>query len=78
MPSSVVAATAQNRRVDLAGASVGELLALSREILAELRRRGVIRSGNAPAATTLNCSCRGRLPGTLASPAQQSYAHRGA
>jgi hypothetical protein len=28
---------------------IGELLALSRRILAELRERGVIRTGNAPA-----------------------------
>lgn len=34
--------------IDLTGASVGELGRLYRAILAELRRRGVIRTGNAP------------------------------
>jgi hypothetical protein len=36
-------------RIDLGDLGIGELLALSRRILAEPRRRGVIRSGNAPA-----------------------------
>src|SRR5205814_1182800 len=40
---------------ELAALATGELLALSRAILAELRHREVIRSGNAPA---------GRLRGT--------------
>jgi hypothetical protein len=35
--------------MDLGEVSVGELLSLSRAIVAELRRREVIRSGNAPA-----------------------------
>ena len=33
---------------DLRGLRIGELLALSRSVLAELRRRGVIRTSNAP------------------------------
>jgi Family of unknown function (DUF6998) len=33
---------------DLHGLRIGELLALSRSVLAELRRRGVVRTANAP------------------------------
>jgi hypothetical protein len=36
-------------RTDLSGPTVRQLLKLHREILAELRRRSVVRSGNAPA-----------------------------
>ena len=35
--------------MNLGEMTVGELLSFSRAILAELRRRGVIRTGNAPA-----------------------------
>jgi hypothetical protein len=58
---------------DLAKLSTGELLALSRLILAELRRRGVIRSGNAPAgdyAELLVCVSTG---GELAPASQKSW-----
>jgi hypothetical protein len=50
-------------RIDLGDLGIGELLALSRRILAELRRRGVIRSGNAPAGddvSSLMTQHRGR------------------
>jgi hypothetical protein len=36
------------RRIDLERLTVGELLALSRQSLQELKRRGVVRTGNAP------------------------------
>lgn len=45
-------------RIDLGDLGIGELLALSRRILAELRHRGVIRSGNAPAGDYAGL-CRG-------------------
>ena len=58
--------------IDLAGLRTGELLALSRAILAELRR-GVIRTGNAPAgdyAELLVCVATG---GELAPNSQASW-----
>src|SRR5438552_10381408 len=59
--------------VDLARESVGDLLALSREILAELRRRGVIRSGNAPVGDYAELLVQRATAGELAPGSQHSY-----
>jgi hypothetical protein len=53
--------------------SVGELLALSCGILAELRRRGVIRSGNAPAGDYAELLVQRATEGTLAPSSQKSW-----
>jgi hypothetical protein len=53
--------------------SVGELLSLSRAILAELRRRGVIRSGNAPAGDYAELLVLRAAGGELAPNSQQSW-----
>lgn len=57
----------------LAKMSVGELLGLSRRILAELRRRGVIRSGNAPAGDYAELLVQRASGGELAANAQKSW-----
>ena len=49
LDTELVSKLEHRARIDLGDLGIGELLALSRRILAELRRRGVIRSGNAPA-----------------------------
>ncbi len=51
----------------------GALLALSREILAELRRQGVIRSGNAPAGDYAETLVQRSVGGSLAPPSQRSW-----
>jgi hypothetical protein len=62
------------RRVNrLADLSVGELLALSRAILAELRSRGVIRSGNAPAGDYAELLVQRATHGELAPNSQRSW-----
>ena len=53
--------------------SVSELLARSRAILAELRRRNVIRSGNAPAGDYAELLVQRATGGTLAPPTQKSW-----
>ena len=53
--------------------SVEELLALSRGILAELRRRGVIRSGNAPAGDYAELLVQRATEGELAPNSQKSW-----
>jgi hypothetical protein len=53
--------------------STGELLALSRGILAELRQRGVIRSGNAPAGDYAELLVQQAAGGQLASNSQRSW-----
>jgi hypothetical protein len=53
--------------------SVGELLALSRRILAELRRRGIIRSGNAPAGDYAELLVQRATGGELAPSSQKSW-----
>jgi hypothetical protein len=57
----------------LADLSVGELLAFSRRILAELRRRGVIRSGNAPAGDYAELLVQLATGGELAPGSQRSW-----
>lgn len=57
----------------LAELSVGDLLALSRGILAELRRRGVIRSGNAPAGDYAELLVQRATEGELAPNSQKSW-----
>jgi hypothetical protein len=57
----------------LADLSVGELLALSRRILAELRRRGIIRSGNAPAGHYAELLVQRATGGELAPGSQKSW-----
>ena len=51
----------------------GELLALSRGILAELRHRGVIRSGNAPAGDYAELLVQQATGGQLAPNSQRSW-----
>jgi hypothetical protein len=58
---------------DLATLSTGQLLALSRMILAELRRREVIRSGNAPAGDYAELLVKVATGGELASASQKSW-----
>jgi hypothetical protein len=53
--------------------SVGELLALSRRVLAELRRRGAIRSGNAPAGDYAEVLVERATNGELAPNSQRSW-----
>lgn len=53
--------------------SAGELLALSRGILAELRERGVIRSGNAPAGDYAELLVQRATNGELAPNSQRSW-----
>lgn len=57
----------------LAARTTGELLALSRGILAELRHRGVIRSGNAPAGDYAELLVQRATGGELAPNAQKSW-----
>jgi hypothetical protein len=57
----------------LAELTTGELLALSRGILAELRRRGVIRSGNAPAGDYAELLVQRATGGELAPNSQKSW-----
>jgi hypothetical protein len=59
-------------RLDLTGASVGELGRLYRSILAELRRRGVIRTGNAPVGDYAEWLVARASGGTLAPNTSQS------
>jgi hypothetical protein len=60
-------------RINLGDLGVGELLALSRRILAELRRRGVIRSGNAPAGDYAELLVQRATSGELAPNSQKSW-----
>jgi hypothetical protein len=60
-------------RIDLGDLGIGELLALSRRILAELRRRGVIRSGNAPAGDYAELLVQRATSGELAPNSQKSW-----
>jgi hypothetical protein len=57
----------------LADLTTGELLALSRGILAELRHRGVIRSGNAPAGDYAELLVQQATEGELAPNSQRSW-----
>jgi hypothetical protein len=59
--------------VDLGAMATGELLGLSRAILAELRRRGVIRTGNAPAGDYAELLVRVATGGELAPNSQRSW-----
>lgn len=63
-------APAQATPADL---TTGELLALSRGILAELRHRGVIRSGNAPAGDYAELLVQQATGGELAPNSQRSW-----
>jgi hypothetical protein len=58
---------------DLADRSIGELLGLSRQILRELRDRGVIRSGNAPAGDYAELLVQRATGGELAPNSQRSW-----
>jgi hypothetical protein len=57
----------------LAKLSTGQLLALSRLILAELRHREVIRSGNAPTGDYAELLVRVATGGELAPASQKSW-----
>lgn len=60
-------------RIDLGHLGIGELLALSRRILAELRGRGVIRSGNAPAGDYAELLVQHATSGELAPSSQKGW-----
>ena len=68
-----MSSTADTAHMDLADKRTGELLALSRAILAELRRRGVIRTGNAPAGDYAELLVRVATGGELAANSQKSW-----
>ena len=59
--------------MNLSELSVGELLALSRRILSELRERGVIRTGNAPAGDYAELLVQRTTEGDLAPNSQKSW-----
>jgi hypothetical protein len=59
--------------VNLGEMTVGELLSFSRGILAELRRRGVIRTGNAPAGDYAELLVQRATDGELAPNSQKSW-----
>ena len=59
--------------IDVSALGIGELLALSRAILAELRRRGVIRTGNAPAGDYAELLVQRATSGELAPNSQKSW-----
>lgn len=59
--------------MSLRESTVENLLSLSREILAELRRRGVIRSGNAPAGDYAELLVQRATQGELAPNSQKSW-----
>ena len=59
--------------MNLRALRTGELLALSRAILAELRERGVIRTGNAPAGDYAELLVRVATGGELAPNSQRSW-----
>lgn len=64
---------ADTEGVNLTPMRTGELLALSRAILAELRHRGVIRTGNAPAGDYAELLVRVATEGELAANSQKSW-----
>src|SRR5436190_21999867 len=57
----------------LAELTTGERLALSRSILADLRTRGVVRSGNAPAGDYAELLVQRATAGKLAPNSQRSW-----
>jgi hypothetical protein len=59
--------------IDLSTRTIGELLAWSRAILRELRRRGVVRSGNAPAGDYAELLVQRATNGELAPNSQPSW-----
>ena len=59
--------------MNLSELTVGELLALSRRILSELRQRGVIRTGNAPAGDYAELLVQRATSGELAPNSQKSW-----
>jgi hypothetical protein len=59
--------------MNLGEMTVGELLSFSRGILAELRRRGVIRTGNAPAGDYAELLVQRATDGELAPNSQKSW-----
>jgi len=59
--------------MELRDMRVGELLALSRAVLSELKRRGVIRTGNAPAGDYAELLVQRATGGELAPNSQASW-----
>jgi hypothetical protein len=59
--------------MNLSELNVGELLALSRRILSELRERGVIRTGNAPTGDYAELLVQRATDGELAPNSQKSW-----
>ncbi len=72
-PDKVASSTVQPEHMNLSELSVGELLALSRRILRELRARGVIRTGNAPAGDYAELLVQRATGGELAPNSQKSW-----
>jgi hypothetical protein len=64
--------------VDIARLSVPELLGLYRDLLRELRSRGVIRTANAPAGDLAEYLVRAAYGGELAPPSEKSWDVRAA
>ena len=58
---------------ELGGQPTSDLLALSRAILAELRRRGVVRTGSAPAGDYAEFLVQAAVGGDLAPNSQRSW-----
>lgn len=59
--------------MNLGELTISELLALSRRILAELRERGVIRTGNAPAGDYAELLVQRATDGELAPNSTKSW-----
>jgi hypothetical protein len=73
MKGTTTRAPAKLQHMNLSELTVGELLALSRRILAELRERGVIRTGNAPAGDYAELLVQRATDGELAPNSQKSW-----
>jgi hypothetical protein len=73
MRGTTTRAPAKLQHMNLSELTVGELLALSRRILAELRERGVIRTGNAPAGDYAELLVQRATDGELAPNSQKSW-----
>ena len=66
-------AATQCEHMDLSERTTGEVLELSRATLTELRRRGVLRTGNAPAGDYAELLVQRAAGGELAPSSQKSW-----
>lgn len=71
--SEPLMADERGKNLDLRSLSTGELLALSRAVLTELKERGVIRTGNAPAGDYAELLVQVATEGELAPNSQRSW-----